>query len=460
MPRTRNEPVRKSVTGRHAEPIEVGVRPKGCAPASKARASKPPGSKAPASTEPARKAPRSFQAAAAAVVAATQGAVAAVEVLLQVRRPDAPAPEGEAAQRAPAVAETAPEGAQAGGADGENRSAAGAPAEKRRTGGDGSLSARLHEALSRRSGATAPVTQPHPRGSGAEFQTLPVPGSIDEIARTLAACWTKAYGVFHAMQMRFEEDLTRTHVARHVKVASWRRDATYPYIIIEVVDVPALFVLPSTSSMSAASPHIASLYDIEGLPKEVAPTFHAAAVVAPGRLVFPPRPADCTRGRVTLGRPSQATREPVAAVMDVSGRSSSTVAESTVLKPALERYSKRLAEMWSDVFGRMYRERSAFDDEQARLIVEQALGAPYRWHRREQHYITVEWAELPYCFVLPAVRSPSETTPHLASFYWTDRILAPSSAPRFETVAAVPRGSLHFPPTFGTLTMGRMSLAR
>ncbi len=459
MPRAKSEPVTKTVTGRHAEPIEVVVRPKGRAPASKAPASKAPVSKAPASTEPARKASRTFKAAAEAAVAATQGALAALEALLHVRRPDALEPEGEAAHRVRAMAQTAPAGATAGGADGEISSTGGAPAVKRSTEGVGSLTERLYEAVSRREGAVSSTAPRFVPGQLAAPQPSRGQSPVEEVAKTLGACWTTVYAEFHAKHMLFDDAMARKYVLQKVKVASWCRDVTYPYIILEVADVPMLFVLPAAKAISAATPYIASLYEFESLPKEGPPTFHSAAVVAPGRLAFPPDPAACTRGRVTLGLREQATQVSLPTLMDVAARP--TLAESTVHeRNLLERHAKRLAEVWSDVFARMYRDRSALNDDAARVAIEKVLGATRRWARSEQQYIAAEWRELPYCFVLPAVRSPSETTPHLVSFYWIDRILAPSSAPRFETVAAVPRGSLHFPPTFGTLTMGRMSLAR
>ncbi len=125
--------------------------------------------------------------------------------------------------------------------------------------------------------------------------------NVDDLARTLGACWTKAYEVFHTRGVRFDENQTKDYVQRKVQLASWLRDPVQPYIIIEVVDVPGQFVLPAANAISDATPYIKGFFQVDkGLGHDCPPIFHSAAVVQPNSLQFPPSVGSFTPGRVEI----------------------------------------------------------------------------------------------------------------------------------------------------------------
>jgi hypothetical protein len=123
----------------------------------------------------------------------------------------------------------------------------------------------------------------------------------------------------------------------------------------------------------------------------------------------------------------------------------------------VERTPESVAEVLGDVLSAVLAAGQGYVEEAARARVNSVLSLQTLW-RRESRYAVIEVPGLEYAFVLPAIGSPSETMSYIETFFHIERTLPPGSPPVYHTAAAVPKSNLQFPPTPGTLTMGRMSL--
>ncbi len=125
--------------------------------------------------------------------------------------------------------------------------------------------------------------------------------------------------------------------------------------------------------------------------------------------------------------------------------------------PRVEKTPESVAEVLGDVLSDVLAEGRGYMEDTARAKVNSVLHLQTHW-RRESRYAVIEVPGLDYVFVLPAIGAPSETMSYIETFFHIERNLPPGSPPVYHSAAAVPKSNLQFPPTPGTLTMGRMSL--
>jgi hypothetical protein len=115
-----------------------------------------------------------------------------------------------------------------------------------------------------------------------------------------------------------------------------------------------------------------------------------------------------------------------------------------------------LGSLWTRLFEEAARQRRAINQEEARVAVAAKFG-PCTFEDQEQ-YAIVSFSGKADCYVLPLHAKVSEGSVYMMGFFQLDPALAKGQSPIFHTAAVVQRANLMFPPTPGTLTLGRISI--